>query len=209
MKRIVAVLLCLLLFAAGCGGTPATVEPGDGPAASSEPSEASEAPVEEAPTEEAPSEAPSEDAPAEGDEGDEGMGPAVASFDQKYTYDDGVEVEVIEVKARKTGDYALADSGELKKGTPYTYLRVRVRNGSSTRLEAFGSATMTYGPDGEEADMVSAGDIETGVDGTILPGRAKTGEFAYLVPAKHLGDVVLEFTPDFEHEPAIFAGSLK
>ncbi len=47
------------------------------------------------------------------------------------------------------------------------------------------------------------------MSGRILPGRAMTGTYAYASPKKYLGDATFEFTVDFEHDPAIFTGSLK
>ena len=102
----------------------------------------------------------------------------VASFTEKYTYEDGVEVEVTKIEH---GKISRADSEysepEAKAGDPYVMLTVRVKNGSKTKIDTSSSWTMTYGADGEEAVrpyIASKSEDETDLSGKILPGRARS-----------------------------------
>lgn len=188
MRRGIAVLLLILLALTGCTSTPSSgVQPGDGPAAAEEPS---------GPVEGEPSDEPTED-----------TGPAAASFKEKITYPDGLEVEVIRTRVAKFGEYDSTDGGDAKKGDPYILLSVRVKNGSKKTVQLVGSGTVSYGPDGEEASTAYTSATE-GMDGKLIPGKSKTGKYGYVVPAKYRSDVTFEFSPDFEHESAVFTGSL-
>ena len=104
------------------------------------------------------------------------------------------------------GEWDLAD-GDLEPGDPYYLFEVRVKNGSSEKVELIGTAAVSYGADGHQAPQVYS-DSEVLMDGTILPGKAKTGAFGFGVPPKSAKDVVLEFTPDFVHDAAIFSGPI-
>lgn len=210
MRRVLAVLAALAVLFAGCAAPTdgGTVEPGTGPAASSE---STEEPIEEEPTLDEgtmePSETPTEELGDETPE-DPAEDAGVASFKEKYRYPDGLIVEVIRAQQHSMTDSDYA-SGDEPAGTPYKVLSVRIMNGTKARLDATeASATLTYGPDGEESSSV-AGSKVPGMTGSILPGRAKTSGWGFIIPKKYLGDVQFEFTPDWNHEPAIFAGSVK
>jgi hypothetical protein len=146
-------------------------------------------------------------------------GQGTPNFKQKYTYDDGVAVEATEIKTGRLTREQAADEFDkkIKAGTPYAVFTVRVKNDSRERLSLGGEGiasygSVTYGRDGERArELYSLGDIG-GVSGSILPGKAKTGRFAYAIPDKYWSDVVLEFglgdTLNSEREPVIFAGPI-
>ncbi|GAA1436235.1 hypothetical protein GCM10009616_35560 [Microlunatus lacustris] len=237
MRRFLAPLAVLAVLA-GCGTTPTTeVAPGDGPAApaTSQSAEAGDGPggVEEAkaalcsaytpddaewvqydcaalegggaPEESQPSDEPTEEPSEETSEGE------TATFTEKYTYEDGVEVEVTKINRGKVSnaDAEYAEP-EASAGDPYVQFTVRTKNGSSERLDAYGSFTVTYGPDGEEATSPYLSSVEeTDLTGKILPKKAKVATDTFVIPTKYQDDVVLEFNFDFEHESAIFAGSVK
>ena len=173
-----------LLAITSCGAPAADlqVQPGDGPKASADKPAASKP----APTKQAAK---------------------VATFKDKYTYPDGLQVEVTKIKRTKMGPNAAADG--VKVGAPVQVLSIRVTNGTDKKLDvAVASGTMTYGPDGDEAPAVFDEGVD-GMSGNVLPGKAKTGTYGFAVPTKYLGDATLEFTADFEHDPAIFSGTLK
>jgi hypothetical protein len=100
--------------------------------------------------------------------------------------------------------------GDAKPGSLVTVLSIRVKNGSAATLDTYPTGTMTYGPDGEEAPAVFDTGIEA-AEGKILPGKAKTGTYGFVIPEKYLDDVTLEFSWDVSagYESAIFSGSLK
>lgn len=132
-----------------------------------------------------------------------------ASFKDKVVYPDGLEVEVTAISSKKMGEFAALSTGKAKKGTPYSLLKVRIRNGSKAKVDLVGSGAVTFGPDGDAAPAVFDGDSGQPVTGSVLPGKAKTGSYGFAVPSKYLGDATLEFTADFKHPAAVFSGSLK
>jgi len=198
MRRLL-ILLAALGVLVGCA--PGTVEPGDGPAAE--------------PTEVVDSDGPHEsDEPTDDPTLDEEAPQQVASFNDKYTYPDGLVMEVIRIKnAEFTRAEALYDDGEPKgmekekPGDPYTKMTVRIKNGSAKTQEL--SAPATYGPDGTEAVKSYLLDADSGIDGKLIPGKSRSGDAVYLIPKKYRGDVVMEFTPDYDHGSAVFAGSVE
>jgi hypothetical protein len=141
------------------------------------------------------------------------------NFKEKYTYEDGVAVEVTKIKTGRLTRQQAADEYDkkIKAGMTYAQFTIRVKNDSRERLSLGGEgfapyANVTYGPEGERAqELFSLGEAGA-VTGTILPGRAKTGRFAYAIPDKYWSDVVLEFgigdAINSEREPVIFAGSI-
>jgi hypothetical protein len=46
------------------------------------------------------------------------------------------------------------------------------------------------------------------LDGKLLKGKSRSARYVFLIPPKHQNDVVLEFSPDFEHDSAMFSGSI-
>lgn len=190
----------LLAGLGACATTPSSgVEAGDGP----NPSQAvegggagedQEAPMDDV-NEVEPSEGASEEAP-------------VANFEQKYTYPDGVEVEVIKIERGKISKAAAELAEPSVAGDPWIRLTVRVKNGTKKTIDAYSSAVMSYGPDGESAESPYLSDRpdDEDISGKILPGRSKTGSDTFVIPIKHQNDPVLEFSFDGDHEAAIFTG---
>jgi hypothetical protein len=194
LRSIIAAAL-LALALAGCSSSNPGVEPGDGPAATEETQ--FHGPIENESGE--PSEPP---APA-----------TVPNFHQKYTYEDGVEVEIIRIdKGRMTRkDIEDEFNDQLKVGTGWVRFTGRIRNGAKQVLDAeLVSATATYGPDGVEAETLYFND-RSDFSGKILPGRAKSATATFAIPEKYWGDVVFEVSigDEFEREPVIFVGSVK
>lgn len=135
--------------------------------------------------------------------------PVVASFSQAITYDDGLKVQVTQRKQGKIGEYAAGG----KAGGPMTVFTIKVTNGSTQTFDAaLVSPQVTYGAEGDEADSVydSGQGIGDGISGKILPGKAKSAKYAFAIPTKELGDVTMEVPlGDFEHDSAVFSGSVK
>lgn len=132
-----------------------------------------------------------------------------AKFGQKYTYSDGLEVEVTKVETAKLGSYSLVGDKEGKKGSPYTKFSVRVKNGSGDVVDAIGSSQLHYGPDGDEADAVYEGSkVPKQITGKIVKGKSKTGVYGYVIPKKYRDDVQFEFSLDFAHDAVVFSGKI-
>jgi hypothetical protein len=98
------------------------------------------------------------------------------------------------------------DSG--KECDPYDLLTIRVKNATRARVNLSVTTTLTYGPDGEEVPQLYT-NATADMDSKVIPGEARTGSFRFIVPTKYRNDVVLEFQPDWDHDSAIFAGSVK
>jgi Domain of unknown function (DUF4352) len=192
-RAISAVWLAAAFLLSGCGGIEQSgVQPGEGPAVTDEPMHG---PIEGEPTEE-PTEEPS---PLQDD----------ASFAEKYVYSDGLEVEVIKIRNGQFTAAQVEYVGNVKKGEPYTVFTIRVKNGSPKTVELNGSMRATYGPDGEEAEQ-SYLEGETGdLSGKLIKGKSRSAGFVFLIPTRFYDDVVLEVSPDFEHDSAVFSGSIK
>ena len=199
MRRI-ALLLCALLLLIGCTTQPSSVEPGDGPASESVEGDPpmTEEPSEE-PTTTEPSEEPTEEPSAE-----------VATFKEKYTYTDGVGIEVTKISHGKLSKRDADINGEsVKAGDDWVTFTIRVRNGSKKTVELSGSPSVSYGPDGDGAETVYLDANSDDLSGKLLPGKSRSGTWGFAIPANHQGDVVLEVAPDYEHDSAVVSGSVK
>ena len=131
------------------------------------------------------------------------------TFDKTLTYTDGSTVEVTEVAAEKLSARGVAN--DAKPGTPIVVVTLKVTNGSSQEIEVTGSsASMTYGSKRKQATEAFELDFES-MQGTIAPGKSKSGSYGFVVPVKERGDVQMEFTWDFysDHKPALFTGELE
>lgn len=122
-----------------------------------------------------------------------------------YKYSDGAVVEITHTKRAKIGKYAAGG----KPGGSMAVITLRVTNGTSEAMSAdLINVTLSYGPDGVQADRVFDGDLGMGHQGTIAKGKAKTAGYAFAVPVKYLGDVAIEVTPGTEYEPVVFTGKI-
>jgi hypothetical protein len=186
--RRLAVALGLTLLLVGCTA-PSSVAPGTGPAS----------------TAHSPQRRPKPPTPSEPSDR-----PVTGSFHQQIVYPDGVAVEVVRIKHTRLSDIGWTDTG-LRAGAPIQLLTVRVTNNSTALLDVDGATgLLTYGQDGVEAGPVfDAKNHTEDMSGKLVPRRSKTGIYGYIVPTGELGSVQFEFTPAFNHEPAIFTGSIK
>lgn len=146
-----------------------------------------------------PAESPS---PSESSSSDEAADSGIAKFGQTYKWDDGLTVTISEPKSFKPGEYAAG--GEKAKA--HALFNITVTNGSDQPFDpSLFIATLTSGE--EEGEQVF--DSENGLEGSpntkVLPG--KKVKFTLGFGLKDLKDVVLEVTPDFEHDSAIFSNS--
>jgi hypothetical protein len=71
------------------------------------------------------------------------------------SYTDGLQIDVIKIT---NGTFPAARAeyrDDFKKGQPYAVMTIRVTNGSGKTVDLVGIATVTYGPDGQEAKTTS------------------------------------------------------
>lgn len=122
---------------------------------------------------------------------------STAAFGKTYTYDDGLAVTVVDKGKFKPSQYAAAE-----KAKSYRKFQITLKNGTKERFEpTLFQATLQ---DGEaEADSVfdSAKKLKGAPNTKLLPGRTVKWLVGYGVDTK---DLVMEVTPDFEHEAVIF-----
>lgn len=58
-------------------------------------------------------------------------------------------------------------------------------------------------------DTYLSEETEAGAPDGVLPtGRSKSGFFVFLIPERYQNDVVLEVTPDLDHDAVVFTGSI-
>ncbi|MER5298606.1 hypothetical protein ABT039_03970 [Streptomyces lasiicapitis] len=95
--------------------------------------------------------------------------------------------------------------------TPYVKFTLKLKNGTSKVIDVSElSVLCQYGDEGRDGEEIF--DSENGLDGPpqthLRPGRSLTATLACELP-KSQTYVQIEVTPDFEAEPAIFAGKVK
>jgi hypothetical protein len=184
MKKIIIIALLILAALTGCsgGGAKPGVAPAEGPA---------------------PTPSDTED--------------PTPNFHQKYTYDDGITVEVTKIKTGRLSQAKAEEAWDpkVKAGMDYATFTLRVKNEGKDRISIEGEgggiyAEVTYGPEG--AGAISPGMEQDPISGTLLPGRAKSGESTWIIPRRYWNDVVMEvhFT-DASDEPrdsVVFTGPI-
>lgn len=121
-----------------------------------------------------------------------------------------MSMEVTKVQRGKVTSEHVDWNDDLEVGQEYAIVTVKVTNGTDDEVDLLTEASASYGPDGEQAvDTYISEDTEAGSpDGVLPPGRARSGFFLFLIPAKHQDDVVLGLTPSLDHDEATLTGSL-
>jgi hypothetical protein len=189
MRSISATLALLAVLATACTPAGPTIEPKTGPAATPDATPAD------------PSSSPGPSATPD---------PEVATFDDQNVYPGGLRVEVTKIKHSELTklDTEVFDS-DAKAGAPYVDFTVRVVNGTKSRLTLLTSESVTYGPDGEDAEEVYVGDAPGDISATVLPGKSRSVHVQHVISKKYQDHVQMEFSIDDNHPPAVFAGSVK
>lgn len=120
------------------------------------------------------------------------------AFGQAYKYDDGLQIIISAPKPYKPSRWAA-----FKKSKGYLVMTVTVLNGTSAKFEP-AMFSMTAQSGDEEGDQVfDSGNGLKGAPSTkLLKGRQAKWKVAFGV--KNPKDLVLEVTPDFEHDSVIF-----
>ena len=133
-------------------------------------------------------------------EGDTGP----AKIGRTFTYEDGLKVSVISAKKDTAGQYPIEGS----PGDPTAIITVKITNGTAKKFAADEvSVDVSYGKNGDQASDLYEFD---GFDGSISKGRSKTARYEFLVEDKKgLKDLVIEVTPSWDHDSAVFEGAAK
>ena len=164
----------LSLTLASCAGTPGTV--------ASAPTQGTNAD---------PSEEASDGSPAPADDG-------TVAFGQSYRWDDGLQVTISTPKPYKPSRWAAA-----KKSKNYLVMTVTVLNGTSATYEPALFNLSAQSGDAESEQVFDSGNGVGGSPNTkLLKGRQAKWKVAFAV--KNPKDLVVEVTPDFEHDPVIY-----
>lgn len=131
--------------------------------------------------------------------------PEVPTWGKRYTWSDGLAVEVSPPVACKPSEFAQPQG--VQRAVKFTVLIINDTD------EPFDAAMLTIGGDaqfaGKKADPVfdSGGGCGEGgmASATVLPGKTYTYDVAYSVgPAA--GEMQLVFEPDFGGDKAVFVG---
>jgi hypothetical protein len=136
------------------------------------------------------------------DEPDSDTGPA--KIGQTFTYEDGLKVSVVSAKKATAGQYPIEGS----PGDPTAIITVKITNGTEKKFATDEvSMDVSYGKNGDQASDLYEFD---GFEGSISKGRSKTAKYEFLVEDKKgLNDLVIEVTPSWDHDSAIFEGAAK
>jgi hypothetical protein len=136
------------------------------------------------------------------DEPDGDTGPV--KIGKTFTYDDGLKVSVVSAKKDTAGQ----DPIEGSPGDPTAIITVKITNGTAKKFGAGDVwVDVSYGKNG---DLASDLYEYNGFVGTIQSGRSKMAKYEFLVEdKKDLNDLVIEVTPSWDHDSAIFEGAAK
>jgi len=126
------------------------------------------------------------------------------TWGERYTWPDGVAVEVAKPAACKPSQYA-QPPGIQRAVT----IQVTVTNGSSKALDSTLLSVANASFNGEKAEAVfdSGGKCgnSTMEGGTVLPGKTAKLTFSFAV-GQQPGELQLELQPDFAGDKAVFVG---
>lgn len=124
--------------------------------------------------------------------------PEYAAFGDTWTWSDGIE-SVIEGPEK----YEPSEGVEVESAEAHVMFTITVTNNSGEPFDpSLGHVTVQSG--GREAEEVfdSANGIVGGPEGTLIDGRSVSWDAAFGVLDPK--DIVLEFTPSFDHESGIY-----
>ncbi|CAM4057375.1 hypothetical protein [Janibacter anophelis] len=126
--------------------------------------------------------------------------PSVLAFGKAFTYTDGLQVTVSKPTPMTSGEWAAPSNA---KGQAFT---VTIVNDTEAPFDPT-LAYITLQSANTEAEQIF--DSEAGYGDspqtTLLPGRETTYKVAFATP--DASDLVMEFTPSWDHDPAIYATS--
>ncbi|GAA2758915.1 hypothetical protein [Actinopolymorpha rutila] len=135
----------------------------------------------------------------------------------RTVYADGIEMTVFKPTIMKdagdgeswaeTAEYDDEIKAALKAGDLPIKFTIQVRNTSSETFDP--SMTDMNVLAGEDQLDPSCIDSDCGISLTKLrPGRSVRTTYAYFIPKTQAANVTAEVAPDFEHDPALYVGSV-
>lgn len=130
----------------------------------------------------------------------------VAEFGSSWSWDDGLKLTVTPAGLSAAGKYAFG--ADASDGKMYVF-DVTLENGTPEVFDpAILTASVVYGAEGTQAEEVMNEKIDGFFQGKVLPGKKQSIRVAFGIPAQQLDDVTLTYMVDFEHEDALFSGTL-
>ena len=121
-------------------------------------------------------------------------------FGNPATYEDGISITV-----SPKGSFTNYEGVKAYK------FEVTIENGTDKPFDpALAMGSVVYGDNGDVADTTfdSDGGTDFGFTGQILPGKKQTIVEAYIIPEDSLDDVVVTYSPSFDHDDASWVGSV-
>jgi len=133
--------------------------------------------------------------------------PQVGTWGQKFTWENGISVEVAPPVVCKPGPYA-----SPQKPPRAVLVTMKIVNDSS---QAFETTGLTFGADVQFAgakaetlfDSTGACKSSLGQPATVLPGKTYTHSSAYAVPAQP-GEMQISLQPEYRAVKAICVGQV-
>lgn len=130
---------------------------------------------------------------------------ATFNTSQRYRYEDGLEVSIPHAMLYRPSQYA-AGTNPGDKAVKFT---VEVTNDSGKVFDpSLLTVTASYGKKGEQADQIYGDKVGMGFTTSVPPGRTASADFAFSVPKSGLGNLIVEVSPDFSHDNALFEGKV-
>ena len=130
--------------------------------------------------------------------------PSVLPFGDTFTYEDGLVLTVGPPEPFEPTEYAVVEGAKA-----YVVFEVRVVNGTDAPFDPSATYATVQSGNQEATEIFDSGEpnhLEGPPQTSLLPGREAVWRAGFGVadPA----DIVLEITPSFEHESAIFQGGV-
>jgi hypothetical protein len=151
------------------------------------------------------SSSPSPEPTTESSDEPDGFVSGAVKIGQTFTYEDGLKVSVVSAKKDTAGQ----DPIEGSPGDPTAIITIKITNGTAKKF-ATGDVLVDVSYDSKNGDLASDLYEYNGFVGTISRGRSKMAKYEFLVEDKKgLNDLVIEVTPSFDHDSAIFEGAAK
>lgn len=133
--------------------------------------------------------------------------PSTGPIGSTFTYTDGLSVTVTSLQRFTPSD----TSAGVNPGQAAVIATVTIHNGTSANVDlALVQVTAYGGSAGNQATSVfdSANGIGSGFSGSVPVGRSATAKYAFALAPADLSNVVVQVTPDFNHDPASFTGAV-